>query len=66
MHENLKNTYMNIKDNLLHEIEHFYDLDPNFTISNIFTKKTCIFLIFHLAYTKLKHATMYLTFPNRF
>ena len=67
MLENLENTYMNIKDNLFHEIEHFYDLDPNFTISNHFyQKKNCIFLIFHLAYTKLKHATMYLTFPNRF
>ena len=48
---------MNIKDNLFHEIEHFYDLDPNFTMSNPFYKNL-YFLNFHLVYSKLKHATM--------
>ena len=36
----LKNIYMNIKDNLFNEIEHFHDLNPRVIL---FTK-TCIFL----------------------
>ena len=36
MLENLENIYMNIKDNLFNEIEHFHDLNPNFTTGDPF------------------------------
>ena len=57
MLKNLENICINIKDNLFHEIEHFRDLTPNFTMSNRFYKNLH-FLNFHLAYSQLKYATM--------
>ena len=68
MLENLENIYMNIKDNLFHEIEHFHDLYPNFTLNDPIYKNLHL-LKFHLAYSQLKHATMNLNiiliFSNR-